>query len=85
MSELITKNMPDPKDGRVHIYRDADDRLFVSQMSLDDQSARVWAFLGWLGRDDFNVGFPGWTTQEIISISIEFPLTEVEIVDKEEA
>jgi len=83
--EVKEHGLPCPKDGRVHIYRDADDRLFVSQPSLDDKSARVWAFLGWLGRDEFNVGFPGWTTPEIISISIEFPLTEVEIVDKEEA
>ena len=83
--EVKEQGLPCPKDGLVHIYRDADDRLFVSQMSLDDKSERVWAFLGWLGRDDFNVGFPGWTTPEIISISIEFPLTEVEIVDKEEA
>ena len=80
MNEIL----PDPKDGRVHIYRDADDRLFVSQLSLADQSARVWAFLGGLGRDEFNAGFPGWRTARGIVGCVAFPLVEVEIVDKEE-
>lgn len=78
----MKKILPEPSDGLVHFYRDADDRLFVSQPSLDDKSARVWAFLGWLGRDDFNVGFPGWRTARGIVRCVEFPLTEVEIVDK---
>ena len=81
----MNRVLPEPKDGRVHIYRDADDRLFVSQLSLADQSARVWAFLGGLGRDEFNVGFPGWRTARGIVRGVAFPLVEVEIVDKEEA
>lgn len=79
----MNRVLPEPTDGRVHIYRDADDRLFVSQPSLADQSERVWAFLGRLNRDWFNAGFPGWTMPEIIAINITFPLTEVDVADKE--
>ena len=81
----MIRDMPDPSDGRVHIYRDADDRLFVSQPSLADQSERVWAFLGRLDRGVFNVGFPGWRTARGIVRGVAFPLVEVHIVDKEEA
>lgn len=81
----MIRDMPDPKDGRVHFYRDADDRLFVSQPSLADRSTRVWAYLGRLDRNWFNVGFPGWMSRVSIAQLVTFPLVEVEIVNKEEA
>lgn len=76
--------LPDPTDGRVHFYRDATGRLLVSQLSVTYTSTRVWASLGWLDRDEFNVGFPGWMRDVSIRQLVTFPLTEVEIVDKEE-
>ena len=80
----MNEDMPDPTDGRVHFYRDADDRLFVSQPSLTDVDVRVWSLMGRLNRDWFNAGFPGWRTARGIVRCVAFPLVEVEIVDKEE-